>query len=98
MCGLAGLFRRDAVFAQSGPVDGAMLQRMTDAIAHRGPDSAGLRLDGQIGLGFRRLAIIDLAGSPQPMDSADGAQTIVFNGEIYNFQSLAAELTALGQQ
>jgi asparagine synthase (glutamine-hydrolysing) len=97
MCGLAGLFRRDAVFAQSGPVDGAMLQRMTDAIAHRGPDSAGLRLDGQIGLGFRRLAIIDLAGSPQPMDSADGAQTIVFNGEIYNFQSLAAELTALGQ-
>ncbi|MGC8532629.1 MAG: asparagine synthase (glutamine-hydrolyzing) [Acidiphilium sp.] len=97
MCGLAGLFRRDAVFAQSGPVDGPLLQRMTDAIAHRGPDSAGLRLDGQIGLGFRRLAIIDLAGSQQPMDSADGAQTIVFNGEIYNFQSLAAELTALGQ-
>ncbi|MDE2327204.1 MAG: asparagine synthetase B, partial [Rhodospirillales bacterium] len=97
MCGLTGLFRSDAVFARSGPVDGALLQRMTDAIAHRGPDSEGLALDGQIGLGFRRLAVIDLAGSPQPMHSADGAQTIVFNGEIYNFRQLAAELAVLGQ-
>ena len=98
MCGLTGLFRPDAAFAQSGPVDPALLQRMTDAIAHRGPDAEGLHLDGQIGLGFRRLAIIDLAGSPQPMHSSDGAQTIVFNGEIYNFQALTSELSALGQR
>jgi asparagine synthase (glutamine-hydrolysing) len=69
---------------------------MTDSIAHRGPDGDGFHLDDGIALGHRRLAIIDLASGDQPMHSADGDISVVFNGEIYNFHELRSELTALG--
>jgi asparagine synthase (glutamine-hydrolysing) len=92
MCGLAGIFH----CATPKPVDPARIERMTDALYHRGPDGSGVWTAPGVGLGFRRLAIIDLAGSPQPMHSADGRAVLVFNGEIYNFRELRRELEAAG--
>lgn len=69
---------------------------MCDALAHRGPDGSGVWTAPGVGLGHRRLSIIDLAGSPQPMHSGDGSLAIVFNGEIYNFRELRRELEGLG--
>ena len=69
---------------------------MVDAQAHRGPDGSGVWTAPGIGLGHRRLSIIDVAGSPQPMVSADGALTVTYNGEIYNFAELRSELQARG--
>lgn len=92
MCGIAGIFYP----ATPKPVDPARLSQMGDAMAHRGPDGAGVWTAPGVGLVHRRLSIIDIAGSPQPMASADGRLTIVFNGEIYNFEELRAELVALG--
>ncbi len=94
MCGLTGLF--DCRTARS--FDPALIQAMTDAVAHRGPDGEGVFNDPGVALGHRRLAFIDLAGGIQPMQTADGALTIVFNGEIYNFPDLMAELKAAGAQ
>ncbi|TMM50021.1 XrtA/PEP-CTERM system amidotransferase [Qipengyuania marisflavi] len=88
MCGIAGIFHYQTV----KPVDPKRVERMTTALAHRGPDGAGVWTAPGIGLGHRRLSIIDLAGSPQPMHSADGRAVIVFNGEIYNFRQLRREL------
>jgi asparagine synthase (glutamine-hydrolysing) len=88
MCGIAGLF--DTIGAR--PYDRALIGRMTDAVAHRGPDGSGLYLEPGLALGHRRLAIIDIAGGMQPMRTRDAALTIVFNGEIYNFRALRAEL------
>ncbi|MGH8182756.1 MAG: asparagine synthase (glutamine-hydrolyzing) [Rhodanobacteraceae bacterium] len=89
MCGIAGFF---------GQGDRAVLERMTARITHRGPDDSGFLIepDSGIYLGFRRLAILDLAGGRQPMTTADGALSIVFNGEIYNFRELRRELTESG--
>ncbi len=89
MCGIAGF---------SGSGDAGVLRKMTDAIRHRGPDDDGLWQDEKrrVFLGFRRLAIIDLAGGHQPMFTADGALGVVFNGEIYNHAELRAELQAKG--
>ncbi|GIX20207.1 MAG: hypothetical protein KatS3mg120_1883 [Erythrobacter sp.] len=92
MCGIAGIFHAET----PKPVDPARLVRMCDALAHRGPDGSGVWTDHGVGLGHRRLSIIDLAGSPQPMASADGRAVIVFNGEIYNFRALRRELEAAG--
>jgi asparagine synthase (glutamine-hydrolysing) len=92
MCGIAGIIELggDAV---SPPI----LQRMTDAIAHRGPDGEGHWIEGPVGFGHRRLAIIDLSpGGHQPMISADHRFVITYNGEIYNFRELRAELQAAG--
>ncbi len=94
MCGIAGIFH----CGTAKPVDPARVQRMADAMVHRGPDDSGVWTAPGVGLGFRRLAIIDLAGSPQPMASADGRAMLVFNGEIYNFRELRRELAALGAQ
>ena len=98
MCGLAGVFRSAANNDRGKlePVSSALLRRMTDAIAHRGPDGVGLHIENGLGLGFRRLAVIDLSGGAQPMFNEDGSVVIVFNGEIYNFQSLRQELEAQG--
>ncbi|WP_068077111.1 XrtA/PEP-CTERM system amidotransferase [Novosphingobium lentum] len=92
MCGIAGIFHT----AGLKPVDPARIERMCDAIVHRGPDGQGVWTAPGVGLGFRRLAIIDLAGSPQPMASSDGQAMLVFNGEIYNFRELRRELQDLG--
>lgn len=92
MCGIAGL-----IDFTGGPVSPAVLQRMTDAIAHRGPDGEGHWIEGNVGLGHRRLAIIDLSpAAQQPMVSADHRFVLSYNGEIYNFKELKAELEALG--
>lgn len=88
MCGIAGIFHGET----PKPVDPARVARMCDAMVHRGPDGSGVWTDHGIGLGHRRLSIIDLEGSPQPMHSADGRAVIVFNGEIYNFRELRSEL------
>ena len=92
MCGIAGIFHAET----PKPVDPARVVRMCDAIAHRGPDGSGVWTDHGVGLGHRRLSIIDLAGSPQPMHAANGRAVIVFNGEIYNFRELRRELEQAG--
>src|SRR5947207_921145 len=94
MCGIAGIFHYQA----RGEVDRALLHRMTDVIAHRGPDGDGYYQAPGIGLGHRRLAIVDLAGGDQPMLNEDRTVCVVFNGEIYNFQPLMAQLAALGHR
>lgn len=88
MCGIAGIFHAET----PKPVDPVRVERMCDALAHRGPDGAGVWTDHGVGLGHRRLSIIDVAGSPQPMHAANGRAVIVFNGEIYNFRALRREL------
>ncbi len=85
MCGIVGLRRFDGA-----PVDEVLLRSMTAQLVHRGPDGDGLWTDGETGFGHRRLSIIDLAGSPQPMSSADGRYTVCFNGEILNYRELRA--------
>ena len=92
MCGIAGIFQTDG----SAEIDAGLIERMGKAIEHRGPDGSGVWTAPGVGLGHRRLSIIDLAGSPQPMHSADGRAVIVFNGEIYNFQQLRRELEDQG--
>ncbi len=78
------------------PVDPLRVTRMCDAMVHRGPDGAGVWTGPGVGLGHRRLSIIDVAGSPQPMASSDGRAILTFNGEIYNFRELREELQASG--
>ncbi len=92
MCGIAGIFHLET----AKPVDPERVKRMTDAIAHRGPDGSGVWTAPGVGLGHRRLSIIDLEGGAQPMHSDDGALTLTFNGEIYNFRELRKELEAAG--
>lgn len=92
MCGIAGIIRLDG-----GSVDSSMLNRLTDALAHRGPDGRGTYIEGSVGLGQRRLKILDVSdAAKQPMVSDDGRLVMVFNGEIYNFQELRRELEAKG--
>ena len=96
MCGLVGALIQDGSDFRIAP---EWLARMRDAMAHRGPDGAGIWVadDGRVGLGHRRLAIIDLTeAASQPMRSEDGALTLVFNGEIYNHAAIRAELIAEG--
>ena len=92
MCGIAGQFD----LKSTAPVDRTLLKRMTDAIAHRGPDGDGFYLGAGCGLGHRRLAIIDVAHGQQPMSNEDGSVVVTYNGEIYNYQELVAELTRAG--
>lgn len=92
MCGIAGIFHPTGEAA----IDMALLRRMTTALAHRGPDGDGFHSEPHMGLGHRRLAIIDPAGGHQPMFNEDGSVAIVFNGMIYNFQELRPQLEALG--
>jgi asparagine synthase (glutamine-hydrolysing) len=95
MCGIAGQFN----FARlDEPVDADVIRRMADSIAHRGPDDDGYLIDGPLGLGFRRLSIIDLALGHQPMCDTERTVWVVFNGEIYNFQELRAELEQDGHR
>src|SRR5271169_5967406 len=92
MCGIAGIFD----YRGRGDVDRRLLRRMTGLLNHRGPDGDGFYYGPGVGLGHRRLAIIDLAGGDQPLFNEDGTVCVVYNGEIYNFHELMAELSALG--
>jgi asparagine synthase (glutamine-hydrolysing) len=94
MCGIAGQFN----FVRGDAVRPETIRRMTDSIAHRGPDDDGYLIRGALGLGFRRLSIIDLAGGHQPLSDADQTVWVVFNGEIYNFKELRAELEQKGHR
>ncbi len=92
MCGIAGLFHLET----AKPVDPARVELMTNALAHRGPDGSGVWTAQGVGLGHRRLSIIDLGGGAQPMASVDGEIVVTFNGEIYNFLDVRRELEAKG--
>src|SRR5687768_2024573 len=95
MCGIAGRFN----YRSGAPIDPRVVRSMCDLLAHRGPDGDGVWTDGAIGMGHRRLAIIDLSpAGRQPMTAVDGNLTISFNGEIYNFQTLRRELEARGHR
>jgi len=94
MCGICGQFN----FARNEPVESETVRQMTSSIAHRGPDDEGYFLSGRLGLGFRRLSIIDLAGGHQPMSDAEETVWVIFNGEIYNYRELRAELQSKGHE
>lgn len=94
MCGIVGLMYADPARHCSREV----VTKMRDTFVYRGPDDAGLYLDGPVGLGHRRLSIIDLGGGHQPMSIENGAFWIVFNGEIYNYRSLREELIRKGRR
>jgi len=92
MCGICGIDH----YRDRRPVDERLLRQMTAVIAHRGPDDDGFFLEGSLGLGMRRLSIIDLEGGAQPIANESGSVVTVFNGEIYNFRELRRELKSLG--
>ena len=92
MCGIAGVLN-----VSGEPLAAPVLKRMTDVMAHRGPDGEGLYCEQGIGLGHRRLAILDLSpAGRQPMGNETGDVVVVHNGEIYNFGDLRLQLEALG--
>lgn len=92
MCGICGQF----YYKENHPVSIQKLKRMTDSITHRGPDDEGYHISDSIGLGFRRLSIIDLSGGHQPMSDQEKNVWVIFNGEIYNFPELKKELEGYG--
>jgi asparagine synthase (glutamine-hydrolysing) len=94
VCGITGKLWFDS----SRPVSRELLAKMTGVVAHRGPDAAGYYLNGAIGLGHRRLSIIDLSTGDQPLGNEDGSVQVVFNGEIYNFADVREVLAARGHQ
>jgi asparagine synthase (glutamine-hydrolysing) len=92
MCGICGQFN----FARNESVEPGTIRWMTQTMLHRGPDDEGYFISGPVGLGFRRLSIIDLAGGHQPMSDAEETVWVILNGEIYNFKELRAELEEHG--
>src|SRR5256714_10771947 len=94
MCCLCGHFN----FERHEPVERETIVRMARLIAHRGPGDQGFFIAGPVGLGFRRLSIIDLAGGHQPMSDAEETVWVIFNGEIYNFRELRQQLESRGHR
>src|SRR5215469_10362600 len=92
MCGICGQYN----FGTGEPVSSQTVRRMADSLVHRGPDDEGFYISGPLGLGFRRLSIIDLGGGHQPMSDREESVWVVFNGEIYNFLELRRELEGYG--
>ena len=95
MCGINGI----ALSSRAGQsIDTGVLERMRDCLTHRGPDGCGLFIDGAVGLGHRRLSIVDVAAGQQPMTNEDGTLHIIFNGEIYNHADFREQLEARGHR
>ena len=94
MCGITGIFQPIG----SPTIDAALLYRMNESQRHRGPDDGATHIEPRVGLGHRRLSIIDIATGQQPLWNEDRSVVVIFNGEIYNFQELVPELTALGHR
>lgn len=94
MCGIAGILN----YNKPEPVSGEVLSRMGEVIHHRGPDESGVEVMGRVGFAHARLSIIDLSHGQQPMFSADGKLCITYNGEIYNYPALRADLQAQGYE
>ncbi|ADJ64245.1 amidotransferase 1, exosortase A system-associated [Herbaspirillum seropedicae] len=94
MCGITGIF---SLHGQA-EIDRQLLARMNETQHHRGPDEGGLHVEAGLGLGHRRLSIVDLSSGQQPLFNEDGSVVVVFNGMIYNYRELMRELTALGHQ
>ncbi len=95
MCGICGIYN----YAEfSPPADPALIKAMMDAMLSRGPDDEGTHIQGGLGLGFRRLSIVDLAGGHQPLSDETGSLWLVLNGEIYNYPRLKKELLARGHK
>src|SRR3989475_4371109 len=94
MCAIVGIVKLNP----RERVEEARLARMRDVLRHRGPDGEGLLIDGPVGLGHRRLAIVDVAGGHQPMANEDQTVWIVFNGEIYNHAAIRPGLEAKGHR
>src|ERR1700730_8778260 len=92
MCGIAGYFLRD------GRAEHSVVKAMCDSIVHRGPDDEGFHVEGSAAIGMRRLSIIDLRTGHQPISNEDGTVWVVFNGEIYDYQALRAELISKGHR
>jgi asparagine synthase (glutamine-hydrolysing) len=92
MCGICGQFN----YERQAPVSQREIEKMARSIVHRGPDDEGYYVSGPIGLGFRRLSIIDIEGGHQPMSDVEGSIHVVFNGEIFNFPELKRELESFG--
>ena len=92
MCGICGQFS----YERQAPISRREIEKMARSIVHRGPDDEGYYVNGPLGLGFRRLSIIDLEGGHQPMSDAEESVRVVFNGEIYNFPELRRELESFG--
>src|ERR1700733_7611889 len=95
MCGICGKLM---LKGESPPVTTESLRRMLDPISHRGPDAEGIYTSGPVGLGHKRLKIIDLATGKQPMCNEDGTVWVTFNGEIYNYRELTASLLEKGHR
>src|ERR1051325_5848232 len=96
MCGICGVVSLRPPGAEGRVIDPLAVTRMRDAMVHRGPDDEGLFVDDGVAFGHRRLSIIDVSGSRQPMATPDESMWITYNGEVYNFQDLRAELEARG--
>ena len=92
MCGIVGVYYFDG----GAKPELASIRAMTDAMYHRGPNDEGFHIDGRVGLGMRRLSIIDIAGGHQPISTEDDRQTIIFNGEAYNYRERRKELEQQG--
>ena len=94
MCGICGFVSGD----QNQKLDTALLENMNKALTHRGPDDSGIWINDRVGLGMRRLSVIDLSGGIQPMKNEDESVVLVFNGEIYNFRELRSDLEKSGHK
>ncbi len=98
MCGIAGFAESSTFDRHTSDADAALVQSMCHVIRHRGPDDEGVHTEAGVGLGMRRLSIIDLSTGHQPIRNEDGTVWVVFNGEIYNYQELRRELEAAGHR
>src|SRR4051812_14426413 len=94
MCGISGIFTP----GRKDPVDREVIHRMNETIVHRGPDDGGVFVGPSIGLGHRRLSIIDVGGGHQPLSNEDGTIWVLLNGEIYNYTDLRADLLQRGHR